>query len=183
MCLTLELVPYFRLPLMRDNFANRSSWLAGELAGAAGVSTDTLRHYERKGVLPRPLRTANGYRHYPEAALERVLLVRRALAVGFTLDELAQIFNELDRGGAPCGKVRALAGKKLLEVEEQLKVLISLRDSLKEIIADWDKRLALTPAGGRAGLLKSLSAVKPVAQNGIARLPHSLKLNQRKAKQ
>lgn len=168
---------------MSDNFATRSSWLAGELASAAGVSTDTLRHYERKGVLPRPLRTANGYRHYPESALERVQLVRRALAVGFTLNELAKIFNELDHGGAPCGQVRALASKKLLEVEEQLKVLTSLRDSLKDIVADWDERLALTPSGGRAGLLKSLSAAKPAARNGKAKLPHSLKLNQRKAKQ
>ncbi|MEO6390905.1 MAG: heavy metal-responsive transcriptional regulator [Pyrinomonadaceae bacterium] len=168
---------------MSENFAIRTSWLAGELAGAAGVSTDTLRHYERKGVLPRPLRTANGYRHYPESALERVLLVRRALAVGFTLDELAQIFKELDRGGVPCGKVRALAGKKLLEVEEQLKVLTSLRDALNDIVADWDERLAVTPAGGRAGLLNSLSADKSAERNGKAKLPHSLKLNQRKAKQ
>lgn len=168
---------------MSDNFATRSSWLAGELAGAAGVSTDTLRHYERKGVLPRPLRTANGYRHYPESALERVLLIRRALAVGFTLDELAQIFLELERGGAPCAKVRALAGQKLLEVEEQLGVLISLRDSLKDIVTDWDKRLALTPPGRRAGLLKSLSVAPAAAKNGKAKLPPSLKLNQRKAKQ
>ncbi len=52
---------------------------AGELARATGVSTDTLRHYERKGVLGRPRRSANGYREYPPEALERVLLVRRAL--------------------------------------------------------------------------------------------------------
>src|ERR1700754_1035172 len=52
---------------------------AGELARAAGVSTDTLRHYERKGVLQKPRRSANGYREYPPDALARVLLVRRAL--------------------------------------------------------------------------------------------------------
>ena len=66
---------------------------AGELARASGVSTDTLRHYERKGVLPAPRRSPNGYREYPAEALARVLLVRRALAVGFTLDELAQILR------------------------------------------------------------------------------------------
>ena len=64
---------------------------SGELAKSAGVSTDTLRHYERKGVLTRPLRGRNGYRQYPASALDRVRLVRRALAVGFTLDELAGI--------------------------------------------------------------------------------------------
>lgn len=91
---------------MVDNFTTRTSWLAGELAAAVGVSTDTLRHYERKGVLPRPGRTANGYRHYPETALERVSMIRQALAVGFTLDELAAILNERDNGGLPCKKVR-----------------------------------------------------------------------------
>jgi hypothetical protein len=66
---------------------------SGELAELAGVSSDTLRHYERKGVLARPLRKANDYRQYPVSALQRVRLIRRAIAVGFTLDELASVFS------------------------------------------------------------------------------------------
>jgi DNA-binding transcriptional MerR regulator len=69
----------------------KASMRAGELARTAGVSTDTLRHYERKGVLQRPRRAANGYRQYPPEALDRVLLVRRALGVGFTRAELARV--------------------------------------------------------------------------------------------
>ncbi len=166
---------------MSDNFTNRTSWLAGELAGAVGVSTDTLRHYERKGVLPRPGRTANGYRRYPETALERVLMVRRALAVGFTLDELARILNERDRGGTPCRRVRALASEKLSDVEEQLKTLTALRDELTGLVSDWDKRLASTPTDGQAGLLKSLAGDKQPAKNGKVKLPLSLKFNKRKS--
>ena len=64
--------------------SEKSFYRSGELAELAGVSTDTLRHYERKGVLARPLRTANDYRQYPATALQRVRLVRRALSVGFT---------------------------------------------------------------------------------------------------
>jgi DNA-binding transcriptional MerR regulator len=75
---------------------------SGELADLAGVSRDTLRHYERKGVLPRPLRSQNSYRQYPPEALQRVQLVRRALSVGFTLDELAKVLKVRDGGGAPC---------------------------------------------------------------------------------
>jgi DNA-binding transcriptional MerR regulator len=90
---------------MSSSPSSQAFWLAGEHAKAVGVSTDTLRHYERKGVLPRPKRSPNGYRQYPQASLDRVLIVRQALAVGFTLDELAQIFGERDRGGAPCRKV------------------------------------------------------------------------------
>jgi DNA-binding transcriptional MerR regulator len=85
---------------------------SGELARECGVSTDTLRHYERIGVLPRPKRTASGYREYPADAGKRVRLVRRALGIGFTLDELAGILQTRDAGGAPCREVRALAESK-----------------------------------------------------------------------
>jgi MerR family transcriptional regulator, copper efflux regulator len=59
---------------------------SGELARSAGVSPDTLRHYERLGILKEPPRTSAGYRLYSADALSRVLLIRNALAVGFTLD-------------------------------------------------------------------------------------------------
>src|SRR5215213_2862435 len=93
---------------------------SGELARLAGVSTDTLRHYERKGVLAKPRRDANGYRAYGPEAVERVRLVRRALSVGFTLDELARILKERATCRAPCRSVRELAAAKLAEVEERL---------------------------------------------------------------
>lgn len=131
---------------------------AGELAKAAGVSTDTLRHYERKGVLRRPRRAANGYRQYPPDELERVLLVRRALAFGFTLDELARVLSARDRGAPPCKEVRALAAGKLAEVEERLAQLLELRDELRATLKDWDGRLARTQDGGRAALLDTLAA-------------------------
>lgn len=131
---------------------------AGELARAAGVSTDTLRHYERKGVLRRPQRGANGYRQYPPGALDRVLLVRRALGVGFTLDELARVLTARDRGAAPCREVRELAAAKLAEVEERLAQLAELRGELRATLGEWDTRLARTTEGARAGLLESLPA-------------------------
>ena len=130
---------------------------SGELAKLAGVSADTLRHYERKGVLARPRRARNGYREYPAAALQRVQLIRRALAVGFTLDELANILSVRDSGGAPCHEVRALAASKLSQVETQLKNLITLRDELRATLKDWDSRLAKMASGGRANLLECLA--------------------------
>src|SRR4030095_8718876 len=96
---------------------------SGELADLAGVSRDTLRHYERKGVLRRPLRCHNSYRQYPPEALQRVQLVRQALSVGFTLDELAQVLKVRDAGGAPCEEVRRLATQKLVNVQDQLREL------------------------------------------------------------
>lgn len=67
------------------------------LARRLGISPDTLRYYERKGVLPPPPRTANGYRRYPPAAVARVQLIQRALAVGFTLNELARVPRQRGR--------------------------------------------------------------------------------------
>jgi DNA-binding transcriptional MerR regulator len=142
---------------------------AGELARAAGVSTDTLRHYERKGVLARPCRSANGYREYPADALARVRLVRRALAVGFTLEELARILRARERGVAPCREVRELAARKLASVEERLSELAAVREELRNALADWDSRLSKTRAGEGARLLESLAATaRPREENNPA---------------
>jgi MerR family Zn(II)-responsive transcriptional regulator of zntA len=133
---------------------------SGELARLAGVSTDTLRHYERKGVLPVARRLVNGYRKYPPDSLQRVRLIRRALTVGFTLDELAQFLKARERGQAPCREVRALAAEKLSELESRLSEMQSLRDELRTTLKDWDRRLAGKSDGQRAGLLEALSEQK-----------------------
>jgi DNA-binding transcriptional MerR regulator len=138
--------------------SEKSFYHSGELAQLAGVSTDTLRHYERKAVLGRPLRKTNGYRQYPASALDRVRLIRRALAVGFTLDELARVLKVRDSGGAPCGEVRRLAAAKLSDVEARLREMVALRDELREVLKDWDSRLAHRAPGQRAHLLESLNA-------------------------
>lgn len=153
---------------------------SGELAKAAGVSTDTLRHYERKGVLARPQRGRNGYRQYPASALDRVRLVRRALAVGFTLDELAGILRVRDDGGAPCHEVRALAASKLAQVETQLSDLTALRDELRTTLQDWDGRLKRKPAGARANLLESLGSRETNATKSSRRLSSPLKPKKKK---
>ena len=148
---------------MKRKISKTVSWGIGELAKATGVSTDTLRHYERKGVLQSE-RTSNGYRKYPENALERVRMIRQALAVGFTLDELSTIFKVFDGGGAPCEQVRTLAAQKLAEVESHLQEVTTLRDDLRAALKDWDARLAKTVSGQAAGLLKAL-AVRDGAHN------------------
>jgi DNA-binding transcriptional MerR regulator len=67
---------------------------SGGLARLTGVSTDTLRYYERLGLLPKPPRTGGGYRDYPTTSLERVRLIRRAMSVGFSLSELTTILKD-----------------------------------------------------------------------------------------
>jgi DNA-binding transcriptional MerR regulator len=129
---------------------------SAELARLAGVSADTLRHYERKGLLAKAPRSANGYRDYPPDAFARVQLVRRAVALGFTLDEIARFLSVRDSGGAPCRSVRALAEKKLHTIEDRLLELTQARDSLRAVLHHWDSLLARAPEGKRAGLLDAL---------------------------
>jgi DNA-binding transcriptional MerR regulator len=129
-----------------------------ELGKAAGVSADTLRHYEKKGLLPAPQRGDNRYRSYPPAALHRVLVIQRALDMGFTLDDLARVLRQRDAGGAPCGQVRAIAAQRLEELESRIGALLQLRDELRDVIEQWDARLAALPPGQRAGLLDALAA-------------------------
>lgn len=163
---------------MSGDISRRAFYRSGELARLAGVSPDTLRHYERKRLLERPRRSANGYREYPASALDRVRLVRRALAVGFTLDELARILSVRDRGGAPCQQVRALAGEKLAEVEARLGELTTLRDELQVLLKNWDDLLKNNPPNERAGLLESLArspSVSRLRSAPLAQMPGNRK--------
>jgi DNA-binding transcriptional MerR regulator len=127
-----------------------------ELSDATGVSTDTLRHYERLKLLSGVRRSHAGYRRYPSAAVERVLLIQRALVVGFSLADLQRVLMERDRGGAPCRGVRALVAERLEELNNRIDELAALKRDLQALIADWDLRLAGTPPGKRAHLLETL---------------------------
>lgn len=154
--LTPESIPGSRLPAVIGKGAT-AGHRSGEIARRAGVSTDTLRHYERKGLLAKPRRLGNGYRVYPTEALDRVLLIQRALAVGFTLDELTRLFRARDRGQPPCREVRAIARRKLADLERQLEDLTRFREDLERLLEEWDARLAKTGAAP-ARLLESLAA-------------------------
>ncbi len=120
---------------MTDSFPKKRL-LIGELAKIVGVSADTLRHYERKGVIASPVRSAKGYRLYSPETVERVRLVRRALTIGFTLNELAAILAEREKGGTPCRQVFSLAAAKLKDLEERIIEMQNLRDAMQTLDMD-----------------------------------------------
>ena len=131
-----------------------------ELARLVGVSTDTLRYYDRRGLLPNVQRSKSGYRLFPVETLNRVRLVRRALTMGFSINELTNILRERDQGGAPCQRVRKLAAEKLVSLEAQLRELQSRRRMLRSTLAGWDRVLSRTPRGQRANLLEAFAVGK-----------------------
>ena len=129
----------------------------GDVARACGVSVDTIRHYEKKGVITGVTRDRSGYRRYPHETLSRVRGIRRAIALGFSLDDLARIFRLRAAGRPPCREVRELAAKKLEDVEAQIAELVALRSALQHTIDGWDERIASAGNGAFANLLTALS--------------------------
>ena len=140
----------------------------GALARLAGVSPDTLRSYERLGILPAPSRASNGYREYSPQALARVRLVQRALALGFTLRELAQVLRRRDLGETPCRRVREVAVIKLRRMEQDRELLEQRCRALRKTLRDWDRRLEQTPRGKQARLLDHLASGPPRGAAGPA---------------
>jgi DNA-binding transcriptional MerR regulator len=153
---------------------------AGELARRTGVSTDTLRHYERRGLL-RPNRAANGYRLYPERAVQRVLLVRRALSLGIGLDELRSLLKSREQGQAPCRRVRELAANKLSELEARLLEITAACEDLRELLASWDRQLHMTASSEPVRLLEAPIAADAAIFEKLARVRHTQR-NQSKRK-
>jgi DNA-binding transcriptional MerR regulator len=99
----------------------------GEVAGEAGVTVDTVRFYERVGVLPPPARTASGYRDYTPGTVERIQLTRELQAIGFTLAEAVDALAAHDAGGATCESERWRLEAVLGRVDARIAELTALR--------------------------------------------------------
>ncbi len=106
----------------------------GALAEAAGVGRETVRFYERKGLLPEPPRTASGYRDYPLESVERLRFIRRAQGLGFTLQEIADLLALRVDEVAACGAVEAQAREKLLSVADKLTELRRMKKALERLV-------------------------------------------------
>src|SRR5580765_689886 len=128
----------------------------GEVAARTGESRDTIRYYERVGLVPKPIRTPAGYRQYREGIVNRLALIRHAQRFGFSLREIAGFLGVRDGGGKPCHDVRAAAGRMLEAVDRQIAELVDTRRRMKATLKAWDAKLATTPADRPAFLLDSL---------------------------
>lgn len=111
------------------------------LAARVGVSPDAVRYYERLGLLPRPTRSAAGYRRYDHAAVERLRFVKGAQRVGLRLRDIGELLEVVDRGQCPCGHTETLLGRRLAEVDQELARLGALRDELARLLAERPKQV------------------------------------------
>lgn len=104
----------------------------GQLAKAAGVGVETIRYYQRRGILPTPARPQGGQRRYPEASLKLLAFIRRGQLLGFSLEEIAALITLRD--GTRCAEGRVHAERKLTELEARALELNRMRRQLKSII-------------------------------------------------
>jgi DNA-binding transcriptional MerR regulator len=97
---------------------------------------------------------------FPPDSAARMRTIRAGLSIGFSVDELADIFREGNAGGAPCHRVRKLAGEKLALLEVKLRDLRNWRRELRSTLRAWDRRLSKVPLGKRARLLETMTHTK-----------------------
>ncbi len=107
----------------------------GQVARRAGVGVETVRYYSRRGLVAEPPRPASGYRRYPPSVVGRIRFIKRAQALGFTLQEIGELLTLGDR---QCRPVRDRAAAKMRQIEDQIRDLGRLHASLEALVAACD---------------------------------------------
>jgi MerR family mercuric resistance operon transcriptional regulator len=108
----------------------------GEVAKQASVNLQTVRYYERRGLLPRPPRTESNYRAYPEDAVVRVRFVKRAQDLGFTLGEIKELLSLRATPRTRCADVRERAEAKVSAIDSKVRTLQAMRKALIKVISE-----------------------------------------------
>ncbi|HEV8211382.1 MAG TPA: MerR family transcriptional regulator [Vicinamibacterales bacterium] len=106
----------------------------GAAAEQAGVNVQTLRYYERRGLLPRPPRRTSGYREFPDEAVRVVRFVKRAQDLGFTLDEIEELLKLRNDKRRDRGRIRTIAGNRVREIERKIAALQAMKRALSHLI-------------------------------------------------
>ena len=110
-----------------------------EVAAQAQVNTQTLRYYERRGLLGEPERTRSGYRAYTPEAVRVVRFVKRAQQLGFTLDDIEDLLHLAEGGPASCDEARAMAGTRITDLQQRIQELEGMRDALARLVDTCDQ--------------------------------------------
>lgn len=107
-----------------------------ELAGRVGTSPDTLRYYERIGLLPKPDRSPSGYRLYDDVMAELLGFIKRAQRVGLRLEEIRELVEVRERGLCPCGHTRVLLERRLVDLDDEMRALAQLRGDITDMLEE-----------------------------------------------
>ena len=138
----------------------------GELARRVGIPIDTVRYYERNGLLPPPARRASGYREYDEADIPRLRFVLRAKTLGFQLSEIRELVELADEHQGDVHNLKATAEAKLAEIESRLAQLTRVRDALRAMVDACPGEGPVDCCPIRAALLETDDASSRPARGG-----------------
>lgn len=116
----------------------------GELGERAQVNIETVRYYERRGLLPSPPRTASNYRQYPPETVTIVRFIKRAQELGFSLKEIQELLSLRRIPGARCADVRDLAQGKIDDIDNKIRSLQALREALSSLLVECPGKAAIT---------------------------------------
>lgn len=105
----------------------------GELAKRADVNLQTVRYYEREGLLPEPPRLSSGYRLYPDTAVRRIRFIKRAQEIGFSLAEVSELLSLRVDARRGSGEVRALAQMKVADIDGKIRTLKAMKTALQRL--------------------------------------------------
>jgi Hg(II)-responsive transcriptional regulator len=136
-----------------------------EVARRGGVNLETIRYYERRGLLPKPPRTAAGYRTFSQETVRRLRFVKRAQALGFSLKEIKELLSLRAAPKARCADVRARAEVKIAEIDAKIRALEAMRKALERLTAACRGRGSVSACP----ILESLDFEKQARQSGVAR--------------
>lgn len=106
----------------------------GQVARQAGIGVETVRYYEREGLIPAPPRSASGYRHYPADSVRRLAFIRHAKALGFSLADIRELLALRTESGASSEPVRQLAEAKLMEIRDKIAALEKMQQTLEHLV-------------------------------------------------
>ena len=110
-----------------------------EVAAQAHVNTQTLRYYERRGLLPAPKRTSSGYRAYTAASVRVVRFVKRAQQLGFTLSDIEELLHLACGGPASCEDAKTMAKARIADLQQRIAELVGMRDALARLVDTCDQ--------------------------------------------
>jgi DNA-binding transcriptional MerR regulator len=110
----------------------------GELAREVGTSAPTIRYYESIGLIPAPARTSGGYREYSARSRQELVFIRKAQALGFSLEEIREILDLSRSGRVPCARVRTVAHRHLAMLDDRIARLQRFRNQLAREVVRWD---------------------------------------------
>ena len=116
----------------------------GRLAGQVGLNLETVRYYERQGLLPKPPRTSSGYRIFSDEARRRLRFIKRAQALGFSLREIRELLSLRVSSLSNCAEIKNRAHSKLTEIEAKIKTLNSMKRSLQKLVHGCSDNLPLS---------------------------------------